>query len=57
MFAHKNRQSTYRAPDEVYRMLDELAQANTRSQSQQIVAMIREAHARMKEGQQQNDAA
>lgn len=56
MPSYKNRQSTYRAPDDVYKMLDELATANTRSQSQQIVAMIKEAHARMKR-EQQNAAA
>ena len=56
MSAYKNRQSTYRAPEEVYRMLDELSTANLRSQSQMINVLVIEAYNRMKK-EKQNDAA
>lgn len=56
MSAHKQRQSTYRAPEDVYKMLDELSTANLRSQSQMINVLVIEAYNRMKK-EQRNDAA
>lgn len=52
----RNKQSSFRAPDNVYEMLEELASANLRSQSQMINVLIIEAYNRMKK-EQQNDAA
>jgi len=52
----KIRQNTFRAPEEVYEMLEALAAANMRSQSQMINVLIIEAYNRMKK-EQRNDAA
>lgn len=56
MSGNKQRQTSYRAPDEVFKMIEEMAAANLRSQSQMINVLIIEAYQRMKK-EKQNDAA